>query len=100
MPRPGEGACMTEQHPIPLAGERFGTPDSIEVVNPFDGSTVGRVPKCTAAEVDRAVAAARAAMDDTPITAYERAEVLDRAAVLLRERHEDFARTIAVEAAK
>ena len=74
--------------------------DVISVVNPYDGSVIGQVPKGTAADVDRAVSAARAVMRDAPLSPYERAEILDRAAALLRERQEDFARTIAVEAAK
>jgi acyl-CoA reductase-like NAD-dependent aldehyde dehydrogenase len=91
---------MSEQHLIPLAGERVTASESIEVVNPYDGGTIGRVPKCSSADVERAVAAARTAMAEDPLVAYERAEILDRAATLLRERQEDFARTIALEAAK
>src|SRR5438445_12937497 len=91
---------MADQITIPLAGQRFSTPDSIDVVSPFDGTVVGRVPKCSAADVARAVQAARAVMVEDPLPAYQRAEILDHAAVLLRERLDDFARTIAVEAAK
>src|SRR5689334_18721394 len=91
---------MAEQHPVPLAGERHTAPDSLEVTSPYDGSTIGAVPKCTAGDVDRAVHAAASVMAGAPLAPYERAEILDRAAVLLRERQEDFARTIAVEAAK
>jgi len=46
---------VTPQRLIPLAGERHGSDDAIEVVSPYDGSAVGRVPKCTAAGVDRKV---------------------------------------------
>jgi acyl-CoA reductase-like NAD-dependent aldehyde dehydrogenase len=60
---------------------------------------VGRVPACDAGHVDRAVAAARARLAE-PWPAHERAAVLDRAALLLAERQEDFARIIAAEAAK
>jgi acyl-CoA reductase-like NAD-dependent aldehyde dehydrogenase len=91
---------MTEQQPVPLAGERFTSPDSIEVVNPHDGTTIGAVPKCTAVDVDRAVAAARRVMREAPLAPFERAEILDTAAQKLRERGENFAHTIAVEAAK
>jgi acyl-CoA reductase-like NAD-dependent aldehyde dehydrogenase len=49
--------------------------------------------------VDRAVAAAKARLAE-PLPAHERAAILDRAAILLAERQEDFARTIAQEAAK
>jgi acyl-CoA reductase-like NAD-dependent aldehyde dehydrogenase len=91
---------MVEQHLIPLAGERFGADESIEVVNPFDGSTVGWVPKCGEADVKRAVRAAGEALRREPIPPWRRAEILDRAAELLAERHEEFAKTIAIEAAK
>ncbi|HEX4820288.1 MAG TPA: aldehyde dehydrogenase family protein [Acidimicrobiales bacterium] len=72
----------------------------IEVRNPYDGSLIGSVTRGTPDEVDRAVAAARTVMAEAPLAPFERAEILDRAAVLLRERQEEFARTIAVEAAK
>ena len=85
---------------MPLAGERFTSIDSIEVINPHDGTTIGSVPKCSAADVDRAVAAAREVMTQAPLAPFERAAILDEAARLLRERQEEFARTIAVEAAK
>ena len=61
---------------------------------------VGSVPKCTAADVDRAVPAAASVLRREPLAPWQRAEILDRAAELLKERHEDFAHTIAVEAAK
>jgi acyl-CoA reductase-like NAD-dependent aldehyde dehydrogenase len=89
--------------PLPIAGERFttdgGTGDAIDVRSPYDGSLIGRVPACTSAEVDRAVASARRALE-SPLPLWRRAAVLDRAAQLLTERREHFARTIAAEAAK
>jgi acyl-CoA reductase-like NAD-dependent aldehyde dehydrogenase len=74
--------------------------DTIVVTSPFDGTEVGRVPKMGGDDVDRAVAAAKAALRDRPLAPWRRAEILDRAARLLAERAEDFARTIAREAAK
>ena len=88
---------------LPLAGERFtgdGTNDPIVVRSPYDGSTVGTVPTCTAADVDRAVAVAAAALRTSPLPRWKRADVLDRAAVALAEQEERFARIIAAEAAK
>ena len=76
------------------------TERQIEVSNPYDGSVIGTVPNGTAADVDRAVQAARTVMTEAPLAPFERAEILDRAAARLRERQEDFARTIAIEAAK
>jgi len=74
--------------------------DEIVVRSPYDGSEVGRVRRQGPDDVARAVAAAKRALDEQPFPAWKRAEVLDRAALLLTERSEDFARTIAAEAAK
>ena len=72
----------------------------IVVRSPFDGSEVGRVPKCTAADVDRAVAVAGKALAAGPLPPWRRAEILDNAARLLADRVDDFARIIALESAK
>jgi len=73
---------------------------AIVVRSPYDGAEVGRVPKHGPDDVDRAVAGAAAALRDQPLPPWRRAEVLDAAARLLAERTEEFARTIALEAAK
>jgi acyl-CoA reductase-like NAD-dependent aldehyde dehydrogenase len=71
----------------------------VVVRSPYDGSEVGRVPKASPGEVDAAVRRARVQLD-VPFPAHARAAVLDEAARLLDQRQEDFARTIAAEAAK
>jgi acyl-CoA reductase-like NAD-dependent aldehyde dehydrogenase len=93
-------AGMADVRPLPLAGQRFTSGDTIEVKAPYDGAVIGVVPACGAEEVDRAVAVAVAAHRRGPLPAWRRAEVLDTAARLLAERRDDFARTIALEAAK
>lgn len=74
--------------------------DTITVKSPYDGSEVGTVPACSAADVERAVAEAVRAMAESPLAQHERAAILDRAAGLIAEREDDLARTIAGEAAK
>ncbi|MGH9279973.1 MAG: aldehyde dehydrogenase family protein [Acidimicrobiales bacterium] len=74
--------------------------DTIAVFSPYDGSEVGRVPKHEVADVDRAVKTAAAAHARGPLPPWRRAEILDQAARLLTERQDQFARTIAAEAAK
>ena len=91
---------MADQHPVPVAGERRTAPDSVEVTNPYDGSLVGLVPRLGAADVDDAVASATTALRGETLPAWRRAEILDAAAAAIGSRLEDFARTIAVEAAK
>jgi acyl-CoA reductase-like NAD-dependent aldehyde dehydrogenase len=74
--------------------------DMIVVRSPYDGHDIGQVPRHNAADVDRAVAAAARALAEQPLPLWRRAQILDTAARLLAERVEDFARTIAEEAAK
>ena len=85
---------------VPIAGERFVGTDGTVVTSPFDGHEIGRIPLCTAGDVDRAVASATAALEEGPLLRWKRAEILDRAARLLAEREEEFAQIIAAEAAK
>jgi acyl-CoA reductase-like NAD-dependent aldehyde dehydrogenase len=85
---------------VPIAGEQLTTGEWIEVRSPHDDAVLARVPACGPKEIDRAVAAARAALDAGTLAPWQRAEILDRAAQLLAERTEEFARLIASEAAK
>ncbi len=90
---------MTSVRALPIAGEQFTSDDTIEVKSPYDGRVLGAVPACTAAEVDLAVTAARRAIA-APLPLWKRAEILDTAARLLKERRDHFAEVIANEAAK
>ena len=91
---------MTTVTPALIDGEEVTTSTSAEVTSPYDGRTVGVVPVCGPAEIDRAVAVAldrhRAGAPPT----HERAAVLDRVAAALEERVEEFARSISEESAK
>ncbi|MEV0810022.1 aldehyde dehydrogenase family protein [Micromonospora sp. NPDC050200] len=73
-----------------------GAPIAVE--NPATGEIVGQVPAGTPADVDRAVAAARAAFPGWAATApAERAAHLDRLHAALTARADDIARTVALE---
>lgn len=66
----------------------------VDVISPSTEEAVGSVPDATAADIDRAVAAAREAFDTGPwprMTPAERADVLERAAEELRQREGDIA---------
>ena len=91
---------MADVRALPLAGKRHTSPETITVQSPYNGAVLGEVPACTPEDVNRAVAAARAALGSGALPQWKRAEVLDAAARLLTERREDFARIIAAEAAK
>jgi acyl-CoA reductase-like NAD-dependent aldehyde dehydrogenase len=73
---------------------------TIEVRSPYNGDVIGQVPSCGPDDVDRAVRVAKLAFERGPLPQFERAAILDRAAALVAARTEEFARTIAQEAAK
>jgi betaine-aldehyde dehydrogenase len=63
--------------------------DTIEVIDPATENVIGTVPDANAADVDRAVAAARAAFDAGPwkdTTAQDRGRILFKLAHIARER--------------
>ncbi|HET8953394.1 MAG TPA: aldehyde dehydrogenase family protein, partial [Solirubrobacteraceae bacterium] len=85
----------TASHALLIDGEDVATARTRTVVNPADGEPFAEVADASAAEAERAVAAAKAAYrrgDWSRITPGERAAVLDRLADLLEERAEEFAR--------
>src|SRR5689334_8073327 len=92
-------ATTTDVHKLLLDGAWIETDESVEVRSPYSGDVIGRVAKAGAAETRRAIDAAARALE-SQLPAHERAAILDRVADLLRERHEDMARTICAEAGK
>lgn len=74
-----------------------------EVFDPSTGTVVTAVPEATADDVRAAIAAARSAFDEGPwarLTCRDRGRILLRAAVLLRERAEQFARLESIDTGK
>ena len=72
--------------------------EDLAVTSPYSGETIATVAVGGPDDVAAAVAGARAHLSVHP--AVERAEVLERAARLVAERSEAFARTICMEAGK
>ena len=73
----------------------------VEVRNKYSGEVIGTLPSARREDVDAAVAAAaRAAAVMAEMPAHRRSEILSRTAALIRERRDEFARTIAAEAGK
>lgn len=86
--------------PARIDGAEVTTSATADVLSPYDGRVVGSVPVCTEAEIDRAVAVALQRHRDGALPAHERAAVLDRVAVALASRIDEFARSISEESAK
>lgn len=75
--------------------------DAVPVLNPATGQTLAQLPVASAGDLDAALAAAERAFPLWRATAVEaRAAILRKAAVLLRERSGDIARTLTQEQGK
>ena len=72
----------------------------IDVQAPYDGRIIGRIPEAGRDDVEDAIAAADSAFRKTRLSPYERYEILLKTSILLNERTEDIARTLAQEAGK
>ena len=73
---------------------------TIEVISPHTEEVIARVPEGREADIDRAVAAARAAFDEGPwphLPATERADAMARLLAALQERAAEMATTITDE---
>ncbi len=93
---------VSVQHPDSLyVGGRWvapGSAETIAVIDPTTEAVIASVPAATAADVDTAVAAARAALPDWSATEpSERATYLGNLADALKSRQEEIARTISTE---
>jgi len=71
------------------------------IVSPVTGETLAEAPDASAADVDRAVRAARAAQPRwAALSAWDRAKVCHAIADLIDERREGFARSLSLEQGK
>ncbi|MBV1788182.1 CoA-acylating methylmalonate-semialdehyde dehydrogenase [Marinobacterium sp. D7] len=94
---------MTQQVPLLINGELVQSASSklIPVTNPATQEVIAQLPCATSEEVDRAVAAAKAAFEtwkDTPVG--DRARLMLRYQALLKEHHDDLAKTLSQETGK
>lgn len=78
-----------------IGGEKVTRERIIEVFNPYSGDLVGTVPKASLDDVRRAFSIAK--QYRSKLTRFERANILDKAAALLRERTAEAAVIITME---
>ncbi|SEG65761.1 phosphonoacetaldehyde dehydrogenase [Bosea lathyri] len=79
-----------------IAGKLVSTDDMLEVRNPYDNTVVGLIPAARPEHVRDAFAKAKAFKPK--LTRYERQQILQKTAELLRDRKDEFARLITAEA--
>lgn len=84
-----------------LAGQWVDRPEKIEVSNPYDATVIDSVPKATAADAERAIAAAaQAAPRIRKIPGYDRYRILHKASEIMATRAEELGRLISSEEGK
>lgn len=84
-----------------VAGEWRGAAAEDEIRSPWSGDVVDTVPRATADDARAAIAAAvEGARTMRRLTAYDRRQILVRAADLIEDACEDLARTISLEEGK
>lgn len=84
-----------------IGGEWKDKSEKIDVLNPFDGSVVDTVPRGDTADVDEAIAGAvRGAAIMRKIPAFDRAQMLRKAADLMLEQQEELAKIVSSEEGK
>ena len=89
------------EYKLLIDGKWAGSGPVLEVKNKYNGKTVGALPTASREDLNAAIDAAERAEDTmADMPAHKRAEILLRAAALIRERSEDLAATIAAEAGK
>ncbi|MFE0650710.1 aldehyde dehydrogenase family protein [Streptomyces sp. NPDC059534] len=92
---------MTTTHAFWLAGREATGEATFDVTNSYDGRLVGKVSVPTEAQVEEAVAAAHAVVDEFAATpAHVRAAALDHVSKRLAERTEEIALLISAENGK
>lgn len=89
-----------EKFPLKIKGSSGG--ELNEVKSPYNGETIAVVAQADEAAIKQAIAQAKECFDNVmrKMPAYKRSEILAKTAKLLGERHEEFARTIALEGGK
>jgi acyl-CoA reductase-like NAD-dependent aldehyde dehydrogenase len=89
------------EYGILLDGQSFETGDTYEVRSPYDDSLVAVVHRAGPDEVERAIAGAAVAFEETRhLPSWKREEVLTKISQGIATRRDELARTIALEAGK
>jgi len=84
-----------------LGGEWVSKEEKLSVVYPYTGEVVAEVSKASEEDVYKAIEVAKEGYEKlSSLTPYERYEILMRASQLLKQRAEDFAKSLVLEVGK
>ncbi len=89
------------KHMLFIGGKRVETQEVVTVTNPYDGSVAGEVFMAGEREMEDAISSADGAFEITrKLPSYKRSEILEKIASQLRQRKEEFAKTMTLESGK
>lgn len=92
---------MKDLYPILLGGRKKETDEKMPVINPYSGATAATVCLASYDDVRDAISLAdRAAVVMAALPSYRRADILQKVSDLIRERRDEFSRTITIENGK
>src|SRR6266850_2023889 len=84
-----------------INGNWVDSPTMVPIKAPYSGEVIDTVPAATNDQIEQALAAAeKAAVAMARLTAYERHQILMKAADLIAANVEDLARTVSLEVGK
>ena len=99
--RDEDGRTELGEYGVLINGQWLETGDAIEVRSPYDDSVVAISHLGGPEEVEAAIGAMVGAFETTrKLPSWQRAEILEKVSAGIAARHEEFARTIALEAGK
>lgn len=94
-------AQLKDRYPYYLANEAVYANEDLEVVDKYTGEVATKTALADKAAIDKAIAAADEAREAcADMAAYERREVLEHCVARFRERYEELAYALCVEAGK
>lgn len=84
-----------------IRGSWVDSPKTIPIISPYSGEVIDTVPDASSEQVEQALTAAqKGAGAMAKLTAYERSQILNRAADIFATKVEDLARTVSLEEGK
>ena len=92
---------MAQRQPIYLAGEWVESDEPLEVINPYDGRVLATTFQASPAQLEQAIVAAEQAFAiGKRMPVFDRVALLTALAAQMKERRDEVARMIALEAGK
>lgn len=92
---------MSKTYPFLIGGEWRTTKETMQVRNPYNGDVVGVVHRPSAEDVEAAIQSTVGAFEKTRrMPAYQRSDILRKAASAVEKRKEELAKILCLEAGK